>query len=480
MLFDRFDDMRSKGQALKLQTKTVTPDASGFTVTPDVNYNGLSSVVVNGDNDLTPANIKNGVNIFGVTGTYDASSMLPGNRTLVTAFGDISAGDKVSGNVSSSTLPTTISELVVGTEEKTIWNSNFEVGLFPKFYTSGSVSKIFFATSNGYDSVNVTASAVQRYRNRVGVKSDGTLAYQYEPSTHVFNVYEIDKTNKTVQTHTTTVTTYPNPNYDQSAFDARIPSVLIQDYFVLYDTNGFFVYKYNWNTHQVEYVKTVSATTGTYTSILITRILYKSNNEAILLCRNGTNNSGCYVARIIIENNDINIELSQTFTNSLFDIVSATISSDGNYIISSNSTNTLLYNMPSVNALPTLAFTLAIPYGRLLYKNILVADNSIYEITDINNGTYSTVIADASQQVTLMHSSLFPASPDYVTSIIPLNLAKWVASGIRQYKYLPESQTEFTVSTDNSYFITSGKVYGIATETITSGNTGYVNLLYQS
>ena len=77
MLFDRFDDMRSKGVALKLQTKTVTPDASGFTVTPDANYNGLSSVVVNGDADLVPSNIKNGVNIFGVTGTFDASSMIP-------------------------------------------------------------------------------------------------------------------------------------------------------------------------------------------------------------------------------------------------------------------------------------------------------------------------------------------------------------------------------------------------------------------
>ena len=49
------------------QSKTVTPDAAGFTVSPDTGKT-LSSVVVNGDSDLVATNIKGGVNIFGVTG----------------------------------------------------------------------------------------------------------------------------------------------------------------------------------------------------------------------------------------------------------------------------------------------------------------------------------------------------------------------------------------------------------------------------
>lgn len=73
-------------EQLPTQAKTVTPKASAQTVIPDIGYL-LDSVVVNGDSDLIPSNIRNGVDIFGVIGTLmeGASGIDYGTVTYTTA-----------------------------------------------------------------------------------------------------------------------------------------------------------------------------------------------------------------------------------------------------------------------------------------------------------------------------------------------------------------------------------------------------------
>ena len=54
------------------QEKTVIPTAEGFKVSPETGK-FLSAVFVDGDSDLVAENIKEGVNIFGVDGSFDNS-----------------------------------------------------------------------------------------------------------------------------------------------------------------------------------------------------------------------------------------------------------------------------------------------------------------------------------------------------------------------------------------------------------------------
>lgn len=53
------------------QVKSVSPGRGQIIVTPDAGYNSLSEVYVYGDDDLIASNIRAGITIFGVTGTYN-------------------------------------------------------------------------------------------------------------------------------------------------------------------------------------------------------------------------------------------------------------------------------------------------------------------------------------------------------------------------------------------------------------------------
>lgn len=71
-----FEDYPGKIGLIKgiLQTKNITPTAAGGDVLPDTGYDGFSKVTLPAEANLIPANISEGVSIFGVTGTAQTAT----------------------------------------------------------------------------------------------------------------------------------------------------------------------------------------------------------------------------------------------------------------------------------------------------------------------------------------------------------------------------------------------------------------------
>lgn len=116
----------------KLQEKTVTPSAAPQKVTPDDNYIALSKVTVNGDANLVPENIKEGVSIFGVAGSHKGGTQP--TKVLVGVNGAdgidnvewVNVGNSYTAIIRTSGDPTTGTEGVVRDADGNIIESTSE------------------------------------------------------------------------------------------------------------------------------------------------------------------------------------------------------------------------------------------------------------------------------------------------------------------------------------------------------------------
>lgn len=111
--------------AVPTQTKTATPSASSQDVTPD-SGKFLSKVTVNGDSNLVAGNIKSGVSIFGVAGSFEGSGGGSGGGCDLVATGSWGAS---SPRVTTGFTPKTIILVLNGAVSSFSASSYYFVGM---------------------------------------------------------------------------------------------------------------------------------------------------------------------------------------------------------------------------------------------------------------------------------------------------------------------------------------------------------------
>lgn len=154
------------------QSKSVTPGYSSKTVTPDSGYNALSYVTVAGDSDLVPSNIREGVSIFGVKGTYIKTEIVEGR---------FQSKSVTPGRVAQTVVPSNgyhalSSVYVAGDGDLIASNIREGVTIFgvSGSYSSGTVyqSKTVTPTRGGF---TVTADSGYNALAQVTVRGDNNL-----------------------------------------------------------------------------------------------------------------------------------------------------------------------------------------------------------------------------------------------------------------------------------------------------------------
>lgn len=131
-LKNKANNLPDQNPPAQLQEKTVTPTKEGLSVVPDSGFDGMSKVTVNGDANLVPENIKEGVSIFGVEGSHKEGTQP--TKVLVGVNGDdgvdnvewVNVGNSYTAIIGTSGDPVTGTEGVVRDADGNIIESTSE------------------------------------------------------------------------------------------------------------------------------------------------------------------------------------------------------------------------------------------------------------------------------------------------------------------------------------------------------------------
>ena len=146
--------------AITLQDKTITPKVEEQIIFPDDNYNGLNKVTINAvtneiDKNIKSENIKNGVDILGVTGNYVGNKYAP--RSIKFDYYDGTDLDYEIANLDTSNI-TDMHEMFKNCANLTHLDlSNFDTSKVTNMYAMfDSCSQLKTLDLSGFDTSKVT------------------------------------------------------------------------------------------------------------------------------------------------------------------------------------------------------------------------------------------------------------------------------------------------------------------------------------
>lgn len=153
-------------------------------VIPTADKHVTDNITVTWDTNITPGNIKNGVTIYGVTGTLDSSSGGGG-----TTYEDYTPTNPYTLNKESLIIPTKDKHV---TDNITVtWDANITPGNIMKGVTIYGVTGTLNSTTTGYDTSDATVTAETLIEGIIAYGKNGKVTGTYKPSElEVFNPEE--------------------------------------------------------------------------------------------------------------------------------------------------------------------------------------------------------------------------------------------------------------------------------------------------
>lgn len=178
-------DSKSTPTPQKLQDKTITPTATNQVITADTGYGGLNKVTVNGDAELVPENIKEGVNIFGVTGSMSGNTL---KWTMIDTSKSVSvyAPDATTGFVVDLSFKKMPSYIIFENSAADFMISSIRCfGVYMYKNVDGSLATITLETDNLYKVVSV-----EEIKNNEGFSIRCTLSTISSSKTRYMALYQ--------------------------------------------------------------------------------------------------------------------------------------------------------------------------------------------------------------------------------------------------------------------------------------------------